>query len=346
MADQTEFTDVQRQRNNVVVVHICPTKMSQAQEKRYSGSKKNEIVQAINALYNSGGGTLLLRYNESSPPGHVKKCMGIVEKKIQEFLGTITRSFDIHITKVDSLPSQAHSDIKVVVKSSTKSTSMIVLKYNIYLPSSAHVTEVSPLEGKKLRTLLMESTPSMDPVEANTHQRNFVKGEHVSFDESSTIQFKYLKDKQEEKVTFADRLVGKSSKFRSYVSAFANFRGGHIYFGIKDDGEIVGESVDETEKQHVKKIIRKAINEMIWPTMSESEGGNEDERWHVYFEQVQDTENNIIEDLYVVVVFVAQCRGGVFAEEPECYKIIDNEVQKVDFASWKKGIESPLTQKG
>ena len=348
MADKTQSTDVQRQsqRDNVVVMQICPTKMTQEQEKSYRKLKVNEIARAISALYNTGGGTLILRYNKCLPSGHVKKCMGIVEGKIQEFLGTITLSLDIHMNKVDSSPSQAHGEIKVIVKTSTKSAGMIALKYNIYLPGNEHVTEVSSLEGEKLKALLNENIPAVEPIEVNTHQRNFVKGEQVSFSQSSTIQFKYLKDTPVQHDTFPDRLLGKSNKFPCYVSAFANFRGGHVYYGIKDDGMIVGETVDETEKLDIKKSIRKVVNKMIWPKKSEPTDENEDKRWDVYFEPVRESENNIIEDLYVVVVFVAQCRGGVFVEEPECYEFIDNEVQKVDFASWKQRIDVPLPDKG
>ena len=346
MADKIQSTDVQRQ-SNVVVVQICPTKMSQEQEKSYRKLKGNEIARATSALYNTGGGTLIMRYDKSSPSGHVKKCMGIVEGKIQEFLGTITLSLDIHMNKVDSSPSQAHGEIEMIVKTSTKSAGMIAFKYNIYLPGNEHVTEVSPLEGEKIKSLLNENIPSMEPIEANTHQRNFVKGEHVSFSQSSTIQFKHLKDTPVQNVTFVDRLLGKSNKFPCYVSAFANSCGGHVYYGIQDDGMIVGESVDETEKRKVRKNIQKVVNKMIWPKKSEPTDENEDKRWDVYFEPVRDNENNNIEDLYVVVVFVAQCRGGVFVEEPECYEFIDNEVRKIHFASWKQRIDLlPLTDEG
>ena len=328
-----ESIDVQ---SNFLTLNICLKELCDGKGKKKS--KWDAIIRATNALCNSDAGTLQLCYEKSSSPKQVKKFVSIYEQKIQQFLGTITLSRNVQISPT---PSQAHGELKIIVKTSIKTQGVVVVKYNIYLPSNEHVTEVSPLEGEKLRGLLMGSTPSMNPVEANTHQRNFVKGEHVSFDESSTIQFKYLKDTQAEKVTFADRAVGKSNKFPNYVSAFANFRGGHIYFGIEDDGKIVGETLDQTEKEHVIKNIRKAINGMIWPPKSKPIAGNEDKRWHVYFQPVQDTENNFIEDLFVVVVFVAQCRGGVFAEEPECYECIDNEVKKINFPTWLKKIGLP-----
>ena len=340
MAGKIESIHVQ---SNAITLQICLKELCDREGKRKQKSKWAEIINAANALYNSSGGTLKLCYEKSSRPEQIKKIVRIFEQKVREFLGTITQSLDI---QTSPSPSQAYGDIKIIVKTSTKTQGVAVVKYNIYLPSNEHVTEVSPLEGEKLKALLNGNIPLTDPIKANTHQRDFVKGEHVRFDESSTIQFKYLKDTPVQNFTFADRLLGKGNKFQSYVSAFANFCGGCIYGGIQDDGMIVGESVDETEKRKVRKNIQKVVNKMIWPKKSEPADENEDKRWDVYFEQVRDSENNIIEDLYVVVVFVAQCRGGVFVEEPECYEIINNEVEKIHFASWKQRIDLPLTDEG
>lgn len=345
MADKT--SNQKNQCDKVVVLQICPTKLSQAPEKTYRKKKGAEIIQAINGLYNSGGGTLILRYNRSPPSGHVKKCVAIIEQKILEILGTVTLSFDIHVEKIPFSSSKAHGEIKIIVETSTKTECIVPISYNFFLPSNQLVMEVKPLERiKKFRALLMEKIPPVEPIEANAHHKHFVKGEHVPFDESKTTQFKHLKDAPAKKATFADRAVGKSNKFPCCVSAFANYRGGYVYFGIGDDGKIEGESVDETEKQKVKDSIRKAINKMIWPKKSAPVGKNEDKRWKIHFEPVRDSENNTIQKLYVVVVFVAQCRGGVFTEGPECYDIIDNKVQKLDFDSWKKRNDLPLTKEG
>ena len=333
---------------NSLILEVCPTKLSGKVDRHYQRTKCAEITKAVDGLYNSGGGTITLRYNRLPPRKHVENCIKMLEQKILEFLGTVTLTYDVRFSKIPPSSPQAHGEMKIIVTTSTKTEHMTPLSYNLFLPSNQLVMEVSPSESvEKLRALLMDNIrPAVKPVESGSRHIDFVKGEFVSFSESKSTQFKMMKDEPAKKTTFADRLVGKGNKFACYVSAFANYAGGHMYIGINDDGKVEGESLNENEKQKVKKEIRKAINKMEWPKKSEPTDTNVDQRWDVYFETVRDGKNNVIPSLYVVVVFVAQCRGGVFTEGPECYEIVDNTVRNVDFASWKKSIDPRLTEEG
>ena len=61
-------------------------------------------------------------------------------------------------------------------------------------------------------------------------------------------------------------MIGKGNKFSRYVSAFANYKGGHIYYGIDDDGIVAGELIpNEVDKEEIVKKVEKSINKMIWP---------------------------------------------------------------------------------
>ena len=336
---------IMAEKINFLVVEISWTEL---REKHNQRTKCAEIANAVDALYNSGGGTITLPYNSPASREDVENCIRMLEQKIQEFLGTITLTHDVRFNKIPPSSSQAHGAMEIEVATSTKTERMASLSYHICLPSNQQVMEISPSESvEKFRALLMDNIrPAVKPAESGSHHTRFVKDELVSFSESKLTQFKMMQDKPVKKTTFANRLVGKGNKFPCYVSAFANYAGGHMYIGINDDGKVEGESLNENEKHKVKKEIRKAINKMEWPKKSEPTDTNVDQRWHVYFEPVRDGEDNVIPSLYVVVVFVAQCRGGVFTEGPECYEIVDNTVQKVDFASWKKSIDPRLTEEG
>ena len=345
MAEQT----INVQTNNSVVLEICPTKLSGKCEKKYQRKTWEKIINAIDGLYNSGGGILILRYNRSPPRGHVRKCMRMLEQKIQDLVGPITLTFDIHTVEITPSSSQAHGEIKISVTTSTKTEHIITLSYHCCLPSSQQVMEILSSENvEKLRAFLLGNIrPQVKPTEPASYHSDFRKGKCVSLSESKTTQFKMLKAEPAKKITFADRLVGKGNKFSHYVSAFANYAGGNIYVGVDDDGTVKGEVINEREKKKVKDKIRTAIEKMLWPKKSEPADGNEDKRWDVHFEPVIDSETHkVVPSLYVVVVFIAQCRGGVFTEVPECYEIVDNQVQKIDFASWKKRIDPRLTKKG
>jgi predicted HTH transcriptional regulator len=50
-------------------------------------------------------------------------------------------------------------------------------------------------------------------------------------------------------VSLADRMVSKHIRFACYVSAFANHRGGHIYYGVKDDGSVEGEIFGQNDEE-------------------------------------------------------------------------------------------------
>ena len=332
--------------NSTIVLEICPTTPIK-RVKTDQPTTWEEITKAIGGLYNSGGGTLILHYNTSPLPEDARKCMRMLEQKIQDFLGTITLSFDIDTIEIPPSPSHTHGGIKITVATSTKTEEINTSRYHLYLPGTQLVMEVSPSESAEKLIALMFGFPPVTPIEPGSHYKHFTKDTLVRFSESKTTQFKMLKAQPAKKTTFADRLVGKGNKFSHYVSAFANFAGGHMYFGIKDDGEVEGEFIDEKEKEKVKVKIRTAIEKIKWPKKSEPADGNEDKRWDVHFEPVRDSETDkVVQSLYVVVVFIAQCRGGVFTEGPECYEIVDNQVKKIDFASWKKRIDPRLTEEG
>ena len=330
-----------------LVLDVCPTKLSGKHDKHYQKTKCAEIIKAIDGLYNSGGGTVILRHKKTPPRKHVEDCVRMLEQKIQEFLGTITLTYDVQFIKIQPSHSQAHGEMKIIVTTTTKTEHMTPSSYNIYLPSNQQVMEIQPHENvEKLRRFLVENTPSVKPIESGSHCKNFVRGTIVPYSESKIIQFKKVKDEPATQITFANRLI--NNKFPCYVSAFANYAGGYMYVGIDDEGKVEGESLTAEEKEKVKKLIRKAIKKMKWPKKSEPADENNDERWDVHFEPVKDSEDNVIPSLYVVVIFIAQCRpAGVFTEEPECYEIVDNhKVQKVDFASWKRAIDPRLAEEG
>jgi hypothetical protein len=119
--------------------------------------------------------------------------------------------------------------------------------------------------------------------------------------------------------TFAKRMMNDKNKFSNYISGFANHRGGHIYYGINDNCVVVGEKLTQAELDEVEEEVTKGVEKLVWTErrISPKRGDN----WEIYFEQVKNENGEIEDSTYVIVVFVAFCRGGVFTAEPESYYI-------------------------
>lgn len=202
------------------------------------------------------------------------------------------------------------------------------------MPSTRQVMAVPVAEPlQEIKDIIQRNIVEEEGSLIGSHQKQFVKGKKSGLVEDVDVQLKNLKASSSKCVTLADRITGKSNKFTSYVSAFANYRGGHIYYGINDAGIVEGETITKKEQEEVLKKVTKIINKMVWPQKvgKHSQRGT---HWDIFFEPVQDTNGNAVPSTFVIVIYVASCSGGVFTEEPESYHLVGGEVQKMSFQDW------------
>ena len=164
-----------------------------------------------------------------------------------------------------------------------KSSLLISTNYNLYLPTQTQVIPVQPNAQidivKKLITF--DGERILHGVKIESHSRRLVKDQNCGLEENKEIQFKNLKAAPSKCVTLADRM--KSNKLPSYISAFANHHGGHIYYGIRDDGTVEGEVVTDKDRDEITKKVGKTIGKMIWPQKPEK-----GKHWDIFFEPVLD----------------------------------------------------------
>ena len=166
------------------------------------------------------------------------------------------------------------------------------------------------------------------------HYKNY-----VSFEESNSVQFKII---CEGTATLVQLLKGIEKHLPNYVSAFANGCGGHVYFGIHDDGEIKGQLVTgEEEKMKVKKMVEEVIDKKdanqervrIWgkPGFIPKYG----EQWSVKFVKVIGGPQD--EERYIVVVQIFPFNGGMFLERPLAWKVDETsgDIMQIDFDEWR-----------
>ncbi|XP_028394837.1 uncharacterized protein LOC114518985 [Dendronephthya gigantea] len=312
--------------NRDETVHIiCSCKLKT--DKKYKEQILKEVAAAVCAMLNSNGGKVKLYYDSKCNP--TKLLSSLTSRMLEQYMISIIGP-RLTVSKIDI--EEVKESLVIVVE---KADSLITTSYNLYSPGQTQVVQLDPREPENVVKDIMDRRVVPEPVELGSHQKIFRRGQDSYLRESKMCQFKQLKADQSKRTTLADRMTGKSNKFSCYVSAYANYRGGHIYFGITVDKFVEGEViVNEEDKQEIIKKVEKTINKMIWPEhIGQPKRG---EHWDIFFESVLDENSTTIPSTFVIVIYIASCLGGVFTEEPECYEMVDGKVKRMTFIAWKK----------
>ena len=300
---------------------------------REDNNQKKEIIHYICAFLNSkNGGTLVLM----SPPNEKGFDLKVyfvryIEQKIGKKMGASSLTECVKVESELNKPSQ----LSFMISALRSPPYVCTLESNLMLPSDAQIQSTLPCNVNDLRKIidildeskvLMDSPQSAQP----DNVQRFVRGDYLHCGESKHCQFKFVKS--------STNIVSKGNKLASYVSAFANYDGGYIYYGVKDDGFVEGQTLkDETkDKKSIIDKVTKVIKGMKRPARwQDPEMGK---YWKIYFIPVYQKQDDEHPSTYVIVIKVMPCPGGVFTSEPESYILADGEVQKMSFDEWKRRI--------
>ena len=301
--------------------------------KRQKHAKEKTLAETlayICAFLNTNGGAVVLRFNEDESKPDISNECTFKQKRLQ-FVRTIEQSL---ISSIGSQMVSSNIDFKPVqnciVCMVKKCNSLITINYNLYLPSETQANSVSTLERIEDTILNRQLVPQR--VVISSHHKLFIENENCCLTESKMVQLKHLKAGPSKRTTLADRMTGNGNKFSCYVSAFANYNGGHIYYGITDDGVVKGEFIPkEKDKEEIAKSVEKAINRMMWP-----EQPKRGIHWEIFFVPVKNENSDPIPSTFVIVIYVAASLGGVFTGEPESYELVEGVPKKISFVAWKK----------
>ena len=297
------------------------------ENKRYKEEILKEITAAICAMLNSNGGKAVVNVDGDSN--------AISESKISQIIRTVEQYLEKIIgTKISSAINIKVEEETVTI-SVEKANSLITVDYHLYWPSQTQVIQVTPLETQEtVKNEILNRNIVDEPVLLGSHVKKFINSKQSGLSETKTVQLKNLKAASSKSNTLADRMIG--NKFDCYVSAFANYKGGHIYYGIDDDGIVAGEFIPNEGVKIIKKL-EKTINKIIWPEPPKREVD-----WEIFFEPVLDENSTPIPSTFVIVIYIAPSPGGVFTKEPECYEMVEGKVVKMSFTTWKERILQPV----
>ena len=308
---------------NYITMDVCLS--TTEKNKKYKKQKMKEIISKFIAVLNSQGGRVSLAL-QSGTAIALQNLKRAIEQRLSDILG-----FSYMRDHIDFVSSNT-DELVFTVEGAYR---LCTMNYNLCIATETQVTDVPP-KTPTADVKEMLSSQVEQPVEIRTHCTKFVfqrrpcPGNELV--ESKTTQLKCLKAEKSKCVTFSDRIINKANKFAKYVSAFANHLGGHIYYGVEDNGVVKGEFVQD--KEEIAKKVSKAINKMVWPT--ECEVPKRGQHWEIFFEPVYDANGDVVPSTFVIVVYIARCTGGVFTEEPESYHVVCGEVKKMDYNKWRE----------
>jgi hypothetical protein len=297
--------------------------------------KLKETVTTIQAMLNSEGGKVKLYFTNPKETSRLinvsrTKIMRSFTRKIEQYLigtaGIQTTSANINLK-------QYINKIIVEVK---RAYVMTIQSYNIFLPTETQVVLVSPLEPlQRINDAILRREVVRNATKLGSHCKRFVKRKDCRLREGKSVQVKSLKSISSKCTTLADRMTSKGNKFSHYVSAFANYKGGNIYYGVTDDGIVEGEWIPNADSiPDITKKVEKPINKMVWPQqIGQPKRGV---HWEIFFEPVGDENSEVIPSTFVIAIYISPCLGGVFTEEPECYEMVESKVKKMPFLTLKK----------
>lgn len=288
---------------------------------------KDTLCAACGLLNSHHGGILKITSSKSLTPALLDDFVRGIEQTLIELIGVTAFRECCQIEIID-----LGKEITFNVKPNDR---LCTIEYNLFLPTDFLVKQVLRTEPLEKIAPLLKSGKPLDSKKLNNTWVEFVKDSIMPEDlrESDEVQFKKLKSDKNKNKSLADRII--ANKITHYIAAFANHKGGHVFIGIDDETyKVCGQIVSINEKQRVTEKIESAVKSMVWP--QEHGEPNRGKHWDLSFVPVVDESKSPITDLFVIVVAIAQCPGGVFLTYPEAYAIKNEKVVRMEFERWKK----------
>ena len=296
-----------------------------------------EFVHTVCALANSTGGRIVLCAKENER--YSDKDVDDITRKLEQMtlgaFGFLTAVETISQEKVSG--DEEPSELIFNVKAWPTSRQPCTVNYNLYLTTQSQVKHIDSSETveKVVENIIEKKRKRKEDFAFGSHHRCFAFAEAVPLRESKDTQFKCLKDERSNKCDVVTRM--QSNKLTSYVAAFANGDGGHIYYGIKTlkDGPNIVEGQMVKNREKIASGVEKIIKKMLWPKdIGEVERGK---HWEIFFEPVSG-----VDDKFVIVIAVAPSPLPVFAEKPESYHVVNGRVERLNYLEWEKRLRRHL----
>ena len=295
------------------------------------------ILKPINGVLNSGGGIVEMKID-----GFSKLKPEDLNDRVNTFWSALQPKLNLMVQPsayADVFHKKLEKDTIRLFISATEH--FCTVDYNLYLPGDAGLLLPSNQKVVDLlseRDSLKEKTdspqvPLTDLISLVPEQ--FKYKEVLNFHESKQIQFKYYTSKNE---LFHNNNRKAQDEIAKHFSSFGNGIGGVIFIGIKDNGEVHGQSKETGSKKNLESGFNEMIKEMseTW-SFTPTQGVH----WDVQFFPVTEAK----ESRSVIAILIAgmQNLGGIFTKCPKSFELQNasgsggrEKIVPLDFNHWEE----------
>ena len=308
------------------------------QNKEQSKKSEKAVLERVNGVLNSGGGIVQMkieRFLELTPED--------LNKKVDIFWGALQNKLVVMIKPsvyTDVFDKKREGDTILLFIRATEH--FCTVDYNLYLPGDAGLL---PPSYNKVVDLLSkrDSLEKKKDYSPQFHIENlstlvpdqFKYGEVLGFHESKQVQLKFYTSKDE---LFHHNNQKPQDEIAKHISSFGNGSGGVIFIGIKNNGEVLGQSDKVGGEESLKSGFIAMVKKMseTW-SFTPIQGIH----WDVQFFSVIGAK----EPRTVIAILVAgmQNLGGIFSKFPKSFELQNDsesggaeKVVLLDFKQWKQ----------
>ncbi|XP_051891112.1 schlafen family member 13-like [Pristis pectinata] len=151
-------------------------------------------------------------------------------------------------------------------------------------------------------------------------QKQFQYGEILNFTESDHIEFKDFSGAK-----YSTRIKEALPKL---ISAFSNTEGGFIFIGVSDKlRKVVGCTLDEDPRSFVSNIIETKLKNVHNCSVSNT---------IEYTLNVASVMEGSERCGSLLILHIKQSHGVVFADDPDCWKVEDDHVKRIEAGEWTR----------